>query len=105
MNLRQIFGRKAHSDSSATRGNAEARRWVAEGATLLDVRTEREFASGHIDGAYNVPVADLGRRMAEVPANIPVVVYCQAGGRSARAAGQLSARGFEVLDLGAMASW
>ena len=40
---------------------------VSEGATLLDVRTPGEFASGHVDGAINVPVSELESRLGEVP--------------------------------------
>ena len=37
----------------------EAVQWVESGATLLDVRTPGEFASGHVRGAINIPVQDL----------------------------------------------
>jgi hypothetical protein len=39
--------------------------------TLLDVRPEDEFAAGHLPGALNVPLADLERRLAELPAVPP----------------------------------
>ncbi|MBX3275247.1 MAG: rhodanese-like domain-containing protein [Sandaracinaceae bacterium] len=78
---------------------------VAAGATLLDVRTPREFAAGHPDGAINIPVGDLERRIAEVPSEHGVVVYCHSGVRSASAARLLRARGYEVHDLGSMSAW
>jgi rhodanese-related sulfurtransferase len=84
---------------------AEGRALVGAGATLLDVRSPAEFAAGHLDGAVLVPVDELGARLAEVPRDRPVVVYCRSGGRSARAAALLAAAGYEVHDLGAMASW
>lgn len=83
----------------------EARRWLDEGATLLDVRTEAEFSRGHPDGALNIPVQDLEARVGELDADRPVVVYCASGNRSRRAADLLSARGFErVLNAGPMSA-
>ena len=80
---------------------------VANGATLLDVRSAAEFGSGHLDGARNIPVDDLPSRMAEVgPKDTPVVVYCRSGARSARAKSVLVAAGYtKVEDLGAMSRW
>ncbi len=92
----------------ADRGSVrdEAHRWVEqENATLLDVRTHEEFTSGHLRGANNIPVQELGRRIAEVPKNHPVVVYCRSGGRSAQATALLKAAGHRVLDLGPMSAW
>ena len=78
---------------------------VANGATLLDVRTAAEYGAGHIDGAMLVPVAELGARMNEIPRDRPVVVYCHSGSRSARAASMLREAGYEVHDLGPMSAW
>ena len=84
---------------------ARARALVAEGATLLDVRSVAEYESGHVDGAQNIPVQELEARMGEVPASAPVVVYCQSGGRSAAAARMLRNAGHVTHDLGPMAAW
>ncbi len=78
---------------------------VEAGALLLDVRTEGEFASGHIDGARNIPVQVLDGRMSELDPEVPIVVYCRSGARSASAASMLRAQGYEVTDLGAMSNW
>jgi ArsR family transcriptional regulator len=45
--------------------------------TLLDVRPEDEFAHGHLPGALNVPLAQLARRLAELPADREVIAYCR----------------------------
>lgn len=95
---------RASADGVARVDGPRARELVAAGATLLDVRTAPEFAGGHIEGALNIPVAELASRRGEVPRG-RVVVYCQSGGRSARAAGLLASAGYDVFDLGAMASW
>jgi rhodanese-related sulfurtransferase/predicted transcriptional regulator len=44
---------------------------------LVDVRPEEEFAAGHIDGARSIPLDELERRLAELPADREVVAYCR----------------------------
>lgn len=85
----------------------EARDLVADGALLLDVRSEGEFEQGHIDGAVNIPIQDLMERIGELgEKDDQIVVYCQSGGRSAVAKRLLKGQGFtEVHDLGRMARW
>lgn len=95
--LGSVFGHSAHA-------SAEARRWVERGATLLDVRSREEFGDAHLHGAVCVPVDELQARSHELPRG-RVVVYCRSGSRSAYAARILDARGYEVLDLGAMSNW
>ena len=82
-----------------------ARALVAQGATLLDVRTGGEWAMQHLEGARHIPVAELSSRLTELPRDRPVVVYCASGFRSARAAGMLAEAGFTVHDLGAIDRW
>jgi ArsR family transcriptional regulator len=45
--------------------------------TVLDVRSEDEFALGHLPGALNIPLTELERRLAELPANREVIAYCR----------------------------
>jgi rhodanese-related sulfurtransferase len=78
----------------------------AEGHLLLDVRTAEEFAQGHIPGAVNISVQELGDRLSEVPRDEPVVVYCRSGNRSATAAQLLRDAGYTaVFDLGGIRAW
>jgi rhodanese-related sulfurtransferase len=53
------------------------RRLDEEGVTVLDVRPDDEYRSGHIPGAVSLPVAELERRLAEIPRGRPVVAYCR----------------------------
>ena len=56
----------------------ELRRRMREGdVTLIDVRPEEEFRAGHIPGALSIPVAQLKRRLAEIPKRREVVAYCR----------------------------
>lgn len=73
---------------------AQAKELVAKGAKLIDVRTPGEFESGHIDGAINIPVQELGGRLAELDKAQATVVYCASGARSASAMGMLKDAGF-----------
>ena len=45
--------------------------------TVLDVRPPEEYAQGHIRGAVNVPVAELKKRLHQIPAGQEVVAYCR----------------------------
>lgn len=56
----------------------ELRRRMREGdVTVIDVRPEEEFRSGHIPGALSIPVAQLKRRLSEIPKKREVVAYCR----------------------------
>jgi rhodanese-related sulfurtransferase len=46
-------------------------------ATVLDVRPEDEFRQGHLPGALSIPLAELERRLAELPADREIVAYCR----------------------------
>jgi len=84
---------------------ALARQLVGSGATLLDVRTPEEFGAGHLDGAINISVDSLAARLAEIPRDRELVVYCRSGKRSARAASILVGAGHKVRDLGPISAW
>ena len=45
--------------------------------TLIDVRPGEEFAAGHIPGAVNIPLAELPRRLGELPADRTIIAYCR----------------------------
>src|SRR6266446_1016917 len=46
-------------------------------ATVLDVRPEDEFAHGHLPDALNIPLAQLERRLAELPSDREIIAYCR----------------------------
>ncbi|MDB5078071.1 MAG: Beta-lactamase protein, partial [Chloroflexi bacterium] len=74
---------------------------------VLDVREPQEYAHGHIPGAVSLPQAELASRLAEVPADRPVFVVCQAGSRSRRAAQFLQQVGFTDISsvAGGTGAW
>ena len=89
---------------------AEAVRVINQDDTLvLDVREDSEVASGRIAGAKHIPLGSLQKRMGDIEKykDKPVVVYCRSGNRSAVAASQLTAAGFQdVVNLqGGVQAW
>lgn len=86
---------------------AELLKLRASGASVVDVRTPPEFEGGHIASAVNVPVDQIQQASAGWDKNVPVVVYCATGARSADAAAYLAGAGFrKVYDLtGGVVTW
>ena len=76
---------------------------------LLDVRTAEHYASGHIDGAENIPLEELEKRIDELAAwqESPVAIICTTDRRSRKAAQLLGKAGFADLHvvLGGMSEW
>jgi rhodanese-related sulfurtransferase len=74
---------------------------------VLDVRSPEEFAAGHVPGAVNIPHDQVASRLAEIPKDKEVVLYCRSGRRSGLAAEALEANGYKDLRLmqGDMPGW
>jgi len=78
---------------------------LADGWTLVDVRTPGEYHNGQIPGAANIPVDDLRERVDELRGK-KVLVHCQVGLRGHVAATLLSNLGVEVANLdGGYVTW
>lgn len=76
---------------------------------ILDVRTENEYAEGHIPGAILIPnetIETTGRPQKLDDLDAMILVYCRSGNRSAQAARKLSALGYtQVYDFGGIIDW
>ncbi|MBQ9955588.1 MAG: FAD-dependent oxidoreductase [Eggerthellaceae bacterium] len=68
-------------------------------ATLLDVRTEGEFARGRIEGFVNIPVDELRDRLDEIDPAKPAYVICQSGLRSYIACRILAGSGYDARNF------
>jgi rhodanese-related sulfurtransferase len=68
---------------------------IDNGAVLIDVREESEFAEGAIAGAINIPLRTLVANLDQIPQDQPVVTYCASGYRSALANGILHSLGYD----------
>ena len=78
---------------------------VADGATVVDVRTPGEFEAGSIPGAWLVPVDELRDRVAELPEGL-LVVHCAVGIRGHTAVRILSQLGRDAVNLdGGYKTW
>ncbi len=76
------------------------RRGAVPDMQVIDVRNEGETKLGKVDIAVNIPIAQLSRRVGELSATRPTVVYCAGGYRSSLAASVLRAHGFsDVSDV------
>jgi NADPH-dependent 2,4-dienoyl-CoA reductase/sulfur reductase-like enzyme/rhodanese-related sulfurtransferase len=67
--------------------------------TLLDVRTSREYALGHVPGFINIPLNELRRRFGELDKDKPVYVHCHSGLRSYIACCMLSGNGLVSYNI------
>lgn len=72
---------------------ADARAAVEAGALLLDVREDWEWNENHVPGALHIPMQQVPSRLAEIPEDRDVYVYCKMGGRSARVTDYLRRHG------------
>jgi len=76
---------------------------------IVDVRDPAEFSAGHLRDAKNIPLGELSNRIGELDKfkSKAVIVVCQTGARSPKAAAQLKKAGFsEAFSLdGGVAAW
>jgi rhodanese-related sulfurtransferase len=70
----------------------------AQAPYVLDVRTVEEYVSGHVPGAVNIPHDQLASRLAEVPKDRDVVLYCRSGRRAVLAGEVLADNGYAHLE-------
>lgn len=68
-------------------------------ALVLDVRSPKEFADGHIAGAHPIPLPELRRRLSELPHGREIWIYCGSGQRSYFAQRLLRQHGYEAKNL------
>jgi len=83
----------------------KARSLYSKGALVLDVRSANEFATGHVDGAINIPVDELSGRIKEIDTDKEkaILVYCLSGTRSGFAVRILKSHHFsQVYNLGSI---
>ena len=73
---------------------------LADGATLVDVRTPAEFKDGHIKGAMNLPLQTLGSNLNKLKKDQVIITCCRSGSRSGMAKRMLKANGFEQVHNG-----
>ncbi len=88
--------------ANALRGDMPLADWMelpSTGALLVDVREPAEYEAGHIDGALNLPLSELRKRIGELPVGRELWLYCAAGQRAYFAQRLLLQRGFDARNL------
>jgi rhodanese-related sulfurtransferase len=105
--VRQFFGGTPADGSLGSKIKAErALELVRGGATLLDVRENSEWKSGHAPGAVHVALGDIDKAPRRLRQGRPVVVMCASGTRSRTAAKHLRGLGWDAASLsGGMMAW
>lgn len=74
---------------------------MSRGAIIVDVRSQAEYKSGHINGSKNYPLDSLRSKINDLKKqNKPVITVCLSGGRSGMAKNILKAAGIEVYNGG-----
>ena len=91
----------------------EVKRWMDTKTgqfVIVDVRTQEEFDQGRLPGSILVTVTELatpkGQELLPKDPDMPIVVYCRSGNRSATAAKKLAEMGYtNVYDMGGIQNW
>jgi rhodanese-related sulfurtransferase len=84
----------------------EGAQLVRDGALLLDVRNDDEWAAGHAPDATYVTLSQVPTRIDELPDDRRIVAICRSGARSAKATEFLIAQGYDTVNLGGgMRAW
>ena len=92
MSLASLFARLTSSVSVPAIEHEDFEKACLEGhCHVIDVREPHEYAAGRIPHAVNHPLSQFDP--AKLPTDKPVVLVCQAGGRSAKALAQVQATG------------
>jgi len=100
---------RVRAGNVAALSSQDAIRLMNQGALVLDIRPQAEFAAGHLNGARQLPsdqILNAGETLKKHKEK-PVLVYCDSGSLSATAVRQLVAQGFtKAFNLrGGLAAW
>lgn len=83
-------------------GGPDLKTLIAEGATIVDVRTPGEFNGGHPKGAKNIPLQVVQQELAQFKKmKTPIILCCASGNRSGQATSFLKSQGIDCVNGGA----
>lgn len=75
--------------------------YIQKGAVVIDVRTDMEFAEGHVQGSKNIPLNVIGFQIDKIKKlNKPIITCCRSGARSGSAESILKQNGIDVINGG-----
>ncbi|MBR9812368.1 hypothetical protein GYB61_00755 [bacterium] len=80
-------------------GVSTAASYVRDGMTVVDVRTDGEWADGHLQAAVHMPLSTLDTTLAatDLDRSQPVLLHCKVGGRASRASREFAEAGFSDI--------
>ena len=77
---------------------------IANGATIIDVRSKGEYSGGHMKGSVNIPLDQLSGNLKKLKSkDHPIITCCASGMRSGSAKGYLKSQGYTNVHNGG--SW
>ena len=75
--------------------NIDYKSMLSQGGIILDVRSEAEFYSGHIEKSLNIPLSEISSKIDQLEdKDQPIITCCASGIRSSAAANILRAKGY-----------
>lgn len=104
--FRKLFGGTGAATAAVDVAEAQ-RRLDSREAVLIDVREPDEWAEGHVAGATHIPLGELPSRLADVPRDRDVLLFCRSGHRSGTATALLRGQGYaRALNVeGGITAW
>ncbi len=93
--LRRFFGQTPSPEGDVVTVDEAHRKLAAREAVMIDVREADEWRAGHVPGATHLPLGELAARIADIPRDREVLLFCRSGNRSGKATQFLRAQGFE----------
>lgn len=97
MSLFGMFGRQTALEEGLEKFRS------APGAVLLDVRSEEEYASGHVPGSVNLPLDRIDE--ISLGKDKPLFIYCYSGVRAGQAAAYLQRQGYDAVNIGGISGY
>jgi len=82
------------------KSKVDIKKLVEDGAVIVDVRTEAEYKSGHIEKSINVPLGDLTYRISEFNKEDNIITVCAAGIRAESAKKYFISKGYNATNGG-----
>lgn len=93
---------QAAEQAEAASPAAEASEAAESNVVYVDVRTDAEYAAGHVEGAIHIPHTEMSERYTELEPyeDRQIVLYCRSGRRSGIALDILESQGFDNVTNG-----
>lgn len=90
---------KLFSGGSNMANKDEIKQKITNGALIVDVRSVGEFSGEHYNGALNIPVDEVQKRISEFGSNKEreIILYCRSGGRAGSAKQILESAGYKKV--------